>query len=219
MEKKLILPSLSWGFPRWHNGKEPTCQCNRCGFDPWVWNIPWSRQWPLSPAFLPGKSLGQRSVTATVHGVAESDTTARTHPFLTPFLVLCSSLLKHISQTIIVYAFVCLVSLSQSKVYSVITRMMFNMFCNIKPSIAPCLFDKWMNERSAFPVIGTNLGRKVYEVWPPRLVSSGERELQCGVCAGRYPHGLVLMPVATVYQLSLWLLGKAPRKATFNLGF
>ena len=137
---------------------------------------------------------------ATVHlDRKESDMTERTHPFLILFLVLCSSLSKHISQTIIVYTFVCLVSLSQSKIQFVIPGTMFNMFFNIKPSIALCLFNKWMNERSAFPVIGTNLGTKVYEIWPPCLVSSGEREVQYGVCAGRYPHGMVLMPVAAVY--------------------
>ena len=28
------------GLPRWFRGKEPTCQCQRCGFDPWVRQIP-----------------------------------------------------------------------------------------------------------------------------------------------------------------------------------
>ena len=30
--------------------------------DPWVGKIPWSRKWQTTPVFLPGKSLGQRSL-------------------------------------------------------------------------------------------------------------------------------------------------------------
>ena len=30
---------------RWHGGKEPTCQCRRHGFNPWVEKILWSRKW------------------------------------------------------------------------------------------------------------------------------------------------------------------------------
>ena len=32
-------------------------------FDPWVGKIPWSRAWQPTPAFLPGESDGQRSLT------------------------------------------------------------------------------------------------------------------------------------------------------------
>ena len=38
------------GNPRWHSGKEFTCQCRgreRCGFDSWVGKIPWRRKWGL----------------------------------------------------------------------------------------------------------------------------------------------------------------------------
>ena len=31
----------------------------RCGFRPWVWKIPWSREWQPTPVFLPGESHGQ----------------------------------------------------------------------------------------------------------------------------------------------------------------
>jgi len=33
-------------LPRWHSGKESTCQCRRCrrhGFNPWVMKMPWKR--------------------------------------------------------------------------------------------------------------------------------------------------------------------------------
>ena len=44
------------------NGKESACQCRRCGFDPWVREILWRREWLPTPVFLPGKSHGQRSL-------------------------------------------------------------------------------------------------------------------------------------------------------------
>ena len=34
----------------------------RLGFSPWVRKIPWRRAWQPTPAFLPGKSHGQRSL-------------------------------------------------------------------------------------------------------------------------------------------------------------
>ena len=55
----------SWGIPRWHSGRESTCQCRRCkrcGFDPWVGKIPWNRKWQPTLVFLPGKSHEQRSL-------------------------------------------------------------------------------------------------------------------------------------------------------------
>ena len=44
---------LSHGLPRWHSGKQSTCQCRsfrRLGFDPW------RRKWQPIPVFLPRKS-------------------------------------------------------------------------------------------------------------------------------------------------------------------
>ena len=43
------------GFLWWLRGKESTCQCRRCRFDPWVGKIPWIRKWQPTPVFLPGK--------------------------------------------------------------------------------------------------------------------------------------------------------------------
>ena len=51
-----------------------TCQCRRhrrCGFNPWVWKIPWRRKWKPILVFLPGK-IPWRWV--KIHGVTESDT-------------------------------------------------------------------------------------------------------------------------------------------------
>ena len=74
------------GFPRWHGGKEPVCQkkkkkepvcqCRRCGFDPWVRKIPWSRKWQHTPVFLPAKSHGHRGLMGyNPRGCKESDMT------------------------------------------------------------------------------------------------------------------------------------------------
>ena len=54
-----------WCFPGGTSGKEPTYQCRRhkrCGFDPWVPKIPWSRKLQPTPVFLPGESHGLRSL-------------------------------------------------------------------------------------------------------------------------------------------------------------
>ena len=53
------------GGTRFFLGEESICQCrrhSRCGFDPWVREIPWSRKWQPTPVFLLGKFHGQRSL-------------------------------------------------------------------------------------------------------------------------------------------------------------
>ena len=53
------------GPPRGHSGKESACQCRRYrrpGFNPSIGKIPWRRKWQPTPAFLPGKSHGQRTL-------------------------------------------------------------------------------------------------------------------------------------------------------------
>ena len=73
----LLFNMLSFGaFPGGASGKEPACQCRRhkrCGFNPWVGKIHWRRKWQPTPAFLPGESHGQRSLTGyRVHEVTKS---------------------------------------------------------------------------------------------------------------------------------------------------
>ena len=51
--------------PRWHSGKESTCQYRRHRrqkFDPWIRKTPWSRKWQPTPVFFPGKFHGHRSL-------------------------------------------------------------------------------------------------------------------------------------------------------------
>ena len=51
--------SSSW----WLIWQRICLQCRRPGFDPWVGKIPWRREWQPTPAFSPGESHGQRSLT------------------------------------------------------------------------------------------------------------------------------------------------------------
>ena len=62
------------GLPWWLSGKESTCQCRRCGFDPWVGKMPWRRAWQPTPVSLPGEFHGQRSLAGySPWGCKESD--------------------------------------------------------------------------------------------------------------------------------------------------
>ena len=50
-------------FPSGPDGKESACNVGqRPGFEPWVRESPWRREWQLTPMFLPGESLGQRNL-------------------------------------------------------------------------------------------------------------------------------------------------------------
>ena len=66
-------------FLRWCSGKESTCRCRRPKrhrLNPWVRKIPWSQKQQPTPVLLPGKSLGQRSLSGySPWGCKESDTT------------------------------------------------------------------------------------------------------------------------------------------------
>ena len=62
---RLDVLYLHMGFPGGTSGKEPACQCRRHkrrGFDPWVGKQPLRRKQQLTPVFLPGESLGQRTL-------------------------------------------------------------------------------------------------------------------------------------------------------------
>ena len=54
-------------------------RCGRGGFDPWVGKIPWRGAWQPTPVFLPGDLMDIGAWRATVHSVAQSDTTEATY--------------------------------------------------------------------------------------------------------------------------------------------
>ena len=49
-------------LPRCLSDEGSTCQCRRCGFDPWVRKVSWRKKWQPTPIFFPGKSHRQRSL-------------------------------------------------------------------------------------------------------------------------------------------------------------
>ena len=57
----VITPSYIMSFPGGSVVKKSTCQCRRCEFSPWSGKISWRKKWQLTPVFLPGEPLGQRS--------------------------------------------------------------------------------------------------------------------------------------------------------------
>ena len=60
----------------WLNGKEPDCQCRRCGFNPWVRKIPWRRKSSLLQDPCLGNPTDRGAWWATIHEVTkESDVT------------------------------------------------------------------------------------------------------------------------------------------------
>ena len=71
------LISPRHGLLRWCSGKESICQCRRCkrcGFNPWVGKISWSRKWQPTPVFFLENSLERGAWWATVHGAIKSQT-------------------------------------------------------------------------------------------------------------------------------------------------
>ena len=56
------------------SGKESTCQCRRCRFDPWVGKMPCSRNGNLLPYSWLENSMDRGAWWGTIHGVVESRT-------------------------------------------------------------------------------------------------------------------------------------------------
>ena len=75
-KKKFWRTVRAPGLPWWLSSERICPQCRGPGFDPCVGQIPWRRTWQPTPAFLPGKSHGQRSlVVYSPWGFRESGTT------------------------------------------------------------------------------------------------------------------------------------------------
>jgi len=53
-------------------GKESTCQCRRCRFNPWVRKIPWRREWQLTSQYsYLGDPMGRGAWLSIVHGITK----------------------------------------------------------------------------------------------------------------------------------------------------
>ena len=52
-----VSDKLPGALPWWLGGKEPTCQCRRHKFSPWVGKIPWRRKQQATPLFLLGNPM------------------------------------------------------------------------------------------------------------------------------------------------------------------
>ena len=65
---KTLYDSESWGlnkgegFPGGSAVKNPPANAGDTDSIPWVWKIPWKREWQPAPVFLPGKPHGERSL-------------------------------------------------------------------------------------------------------------------------------------------------------------
>ena len=68
---------FSRGFPGGSVVENPPTNARDAGFDPWVQKIPWRKKWQPTLVLLPRKSHGQRSLMATVRGIAKLDTTTK----------------------------------------------------------------------------------------------------------------------------------------------
>ena len=91
LNENCYLAPILLSPPGWLSGKEPTCQCKRHGFDPWVGKIPWRRKWQPTLVFLPGKCYGQKEPgeLQSMGSQKESDVTERlTQELLSPSLCL-----------------------------------------------------------------------------------------------------------------------------------
>ena len=65
------------------DGKASSWNAGDLGLHPWVRKIPWRRKWQSTPALLPGKLHGWRSLIGySPWGCKESDTTERLSPVL-----------------------------------------------------------------------------------------------------------------------------------------
>ena len=67
-------------FPGSTRDKEPVCQCRRykrCGFDPWVWKIPWRRNDNSLQYSCLENPMDRGAWRATVHGVTKRQTPLR----------------------------------------------------------------------------------------------------------------------------------------------
>jgi len=75
-----MFPPVLLGFPGGSDGKASACNAGDPSSIPGSGRPPWRRKWQSTPALLPGKSHGRRSLIGySPWGCKESDTTERLH--------------------------------------------------------------------------------------------------------------------------------------------
>ena len=81
---QLSFASPSKELPWCLSAKESTCQCGRCGFDPWVRETPWKREGQPTPVCWPVRSLVGYSPWGCQRvgcdSATKQQTTTATHP-------------------------------------------------------------------------------------------------------------------------------------------
>ena len=110
----LLVWEQLYSFSGGTSGTEPACQCRnhkKCRFDPSVRKIPWRRVQKPTPIFLPGESLGQRSL--VVHSITQNWTWLKrlsTHTNNSESFYKCESYYVYIGRYYYYFAFVFLKS-------------------------------------------------------------------------------------------------------------
>ena len=88
------MPDFSYGLPRWHSGKEPTCQCRRHqrrGFGSWLgWSPGVGNSNLFQYSCLKKNCTDRGAWWAAVHGIAKSRTRLSTR---TQYFIYCWSML------------------------------------------------------------------------------------------------------------------------------
>ena len=70
--------------------KEPTCQCRRPRFDPWVRRILWRRAWPPTSVLLPGESHGLYSPWGLKEQLFFTSFLSQLYPKVSPYINIIS---------------------------------------------------------------------------------------------------------------------------------
>ena len=88
----------AFGLPWWLRWLRLCLQCGRSRFDPWLGGSPREGTGHPLPVFLPGDSLGQRSLAATLHGSqrVRHDWVTNTHVRCSTFRNMLSSILMNL---------------------------------------------------------------------------------------------------------------------------
>ena len=117
----------------WLSSKESASRCRKCGFNPWVWKIPWRRKWLPTLVFLPVEFHGQRSLESYSPwgckelNTAESLTHTHTHTHNSMFNILrifqSGYMISHFYQQCINFQFL-----------YILTNTCYHLFENRQPS-------------------------------------------------------------------------------------